>query len=163
MKRNNFIKSLLGLSLLAPLTTLGRRDGFHNRRIDPYSLLPTPCKAKEEVTFFTPEMLSRNNFGLFIINSKVKQITEKNIGYAATVSWKLCYQHNYWKNNGQEPVEYNRYGKANFLTDGWFCPIGGTYKQVCEYLNNNPYGEKFRLMTKEEVLYIISNRKQGFL
>ena len=35
-----------------------------------------------------------------------------------------------------------------------------------DYLNNNPHGEKFRIMTKEELFYILENRtnqKQLFL
>lgn len=143
MKRSKFIQTIIGL----PIVIMGL--SFKN-------------KSYGKV-IFTPEMLTRNNFGLFIINTRVKEITEQNIGYAATVSWKLSYTQRYWKNSNGVIGEFAGYGKVNFLTDGWFCPIGNTYEEVCKYLNNNPHGESFRLMTKEEVLYIITHRKQGFL
>jgi hypothetical protein len=143
MKRNTFLKTLLGLPFVAPLLSFSKA-------------------ANTAKIIFTPEMLRRNNYGLFIINTKVTDV-KKNPSYAATVAWKLCYQHNHWKNTNEEPQQFNVYGKVNFLTDGWFYPIGNTKEQVCEYLNNNPHGETFRLMTKEEVIYLITNRKQGFL
>lgn len=102
---------------------------------------------------FAEEMLVKHNYGLYIINKKCKNI-RKNPGYAATVSWKLTYQ--------SDP-KILKYTICNFLTDGWVYPIGDTYKKVCEWLNNNPNGEKYRIMTKAEVLYLISQRKQGFL
>ena len=128
MKRNTFLRGLFSASVLA--------------------LLPFKTKAERQnkVVEFTPEMLIKNNFGLYIINDKANVFERPD--YAATVAWKLSY-HN---NNG------GNYGKVNFLTDGWFCPIGNTYKDICEYLNNNPYGEKFRIMTKEELFYIINHR-----
>jgi hypothetical protein len=39
---------------------------------------------------FTPEMLNKNNFGLFIIRVFESEIKD-NVGYAATVSFKLGY------------------------------------------------------------------------
>lgn len=148
MKRNNFIKSLIGLPFIL-------------------SNLSFTKKAKEEVTHFTPEMLERNNFGLFIINAKVKELTKENVGYAATVSWKLTWNLGVAINEVYgtmiKVAEWPKYSKTNFLTDGWTFPIGNTHEEVCEYLNNNPHRHKFRVMTKEEVLFIISNRNQGFL
>jgi hypothetical protein len=89
------------------------------------------------------------------------------VGYASTVAWKLGYHNQTLVNTigGKvtERFDFPRYGKFNFLTDGWFFPIGHNYEEVCNYLNNNPHGETFRIMTKEEVVYIINNRKQGFI
>jgi len=148
MKRNNFIKSLLGLPLV-------------------FSSWSFKKEAKEEVTHFTPEMLDRNNYGLFIINSKVKEITKENIGYAATVSWKLTWNLgviiNHSDNKKVVAKEWSKYTMTNFLTDGFTYPLSYSKEGVCDFLNNDPDGEKYRLMTKEEVLFIISNRKQGFL
>jgi hypothetical protein len=129
------------------------------------SLKPTPQEPEE--TVFTPEMLLRHNYGLYIINVKARNI-RSNPSYASTVAYKLGYQIHAWRNtdNNGETTQNGRmtkYVKVNFLTDGWVCPIGNTYEEVCEYLNNNPYGEKFRLMTKEEVVFLITHRTQGFL
>ncbi len=151
MKRNQFLKMM---GLFPFLLGSVKQD-------------KTAILSKEEVTFFTPEMLSRNNFGLFVINSKVKEVTFKNLGYAATVAWKLTYHNQTLVNTLQGKItarfDFPRYMKTNFLTDGWSYPIGHNYEEVCNFLNNNEHGEKFRLMTKEEVLFIISNRNQGFL
>lgn len=103
-------------------------------------------------------MLSRYNYGLFIINVKAGDVlTTKNLGYAATVAWKLGYINCMLRDSNE------RYGKINAFTDGWFCPLARDKKAMCEWLNNNPYGEEYRLMTKEEVIFLISNRQQGFL
>lgn len=143
MKRNKFLKILLGLPFVAPILAF--------------------AKSKTEAVIFTPEMLSRHNYGLFIINIKATDVT-KRPGYAATVAWKLGYTNHFLLSSvTKEGNQYQRYTKTNFLTDGWVFPIGNTYEEVCEYLNNNPHGEKFRLMTKEEVIYLITNRQQGFL
>lgn len=110
-------------------------------------------------TIFTPEELSKHNFGLFIIRNTVENIEsiKENPSYAATVSFKLGYTNHKFINNDL------RYGKINFLTDGWFCPLAKDAEGLCEYLNNNLHGDEYRLMTKEEVIYLISNRQQGFL
>lgn len=103
-------------------------------------------------------MLSRYNYGLFIINVKAGDVlTSKNIGYCATIAWKLGYIDHVLRG------EDLRVGKMNVFTDGWFCPIAKNNKELCEWLNNNPYGEEYRLMTKEEVVFLITNRQQGFL
>lgn len=111
-------------------------------------------------TVFTPEMLSRHNYGLFIINNKVKDVKTRP-GYAATVSWKLTWQISSFAYLHDKPMA--KYGLSNFLTDGWFHPIGNTDEDVCKWLNDNPNGQEYRVMTPAEVLYIISHRKQGFL
>lgn len=104
-------------------------------------------------------MLLENNIGLFIINNKADVF--KNVNYAATVSWKLCYQIN--------SPNISRFGRCNFLTDGWFAPLYNdqikvdTHEELVVWLNNNPYKDEYRLMTKEEVLYLIQNRNQGFI
>lgn len=147
MKRNKFLKILVGLPFVAPLFSF--------------------IKPKAEAITFTPEMLKRHNYGLFVINVKATDVT-KNPGYAATVAWKLVWNFEHARNPPSKGVEkqvfrWSKYSMCNFLTDGWVYPIGNTYEEMCEYLNNNPHGEKYRLMTKEEVIYLITNRKQGFL
>lgn len=145
MKRNTFLKSLLVLPVIFSFST--------------------PKVRKNKVITFTPEMLSKNNVGLYIINDKADVV--KNPNYAATVAWKLSWNIMLAKNPkfklgdkecGGEEFRIPTYGKVNFLTDGWYCPIGNKCEDICEYLNNNPYGEKFRIMTKEELFYIIENR-----
>lgn len=146
MKRNTFLKSVLALPFVG-------------------GLLSFVSKPKEAVTVFTEEMLKRNNYGLFIINSKVTDVTQRP-GYAATQSFKLCWTLGVCRNEirGEYTlIEFPKYCIVDFLTDGMILPIGSTYADMLEYLNNNPYGEKYRLMTKEEVVYLITNRKQGFL
>lgn len=131
MKRITFLTSLLGS---IPL-------------LSSFKQIETSSKTQ-----FTVDDLVKNNYGLFIINDKVKDVT-KRPGYAATLCWKLGYTH----------TRSGGYTMTNFLTDGWTNHIGDTKQAVCEYLNNNPYGQKYRLMTKEEIIYLISNRNQGFL
>ncbi len=145
MNRLNFIKStgiFAGLSLF----------GFKK---------PEPQVKRNQVIEFTPEILKKNNFGLYLINDKADVV--KHPDYAATVSWKLGWNLGVATNNvGNEKIKvatWPKYGKINFLTDGWYCPIGNNYEEVCEYLNNNPHGEKFRILTKEELFYIINNRR----
>ena len=99
---------------------------------------------------FTIEELEKNNFGLFIIRYFDEDI-KTNVGYAATVSYKLSYQHH----------RDFKYGLVNFLSDGWFNPVCKTKEELCEILNTDKHG--YRLLTKEEVIYIINNRSQGFL
>ena len=113
---------------------------------------------------FTPEIITKYNFGLYIINVKADVV--KRPDYAATVSWKLGYH----INRTEKPTEsttdtekrvrliHNKYVMSNFLTDGWVTPIGNDYEEVCEYLNNNFYGEKFRIMTKDELFYLLNHR-----
>lgn len=130
MKRNTFLKSLLGLPFLFSFTE--------------------KTVKKNPVVTFTPEMLKKYNFGMYLINDKADVV--KNPDYSATVCWKLG-----WHLFVARP-EIPKYGKMNFLTDGWFHAIGHNYEDICEYLNNNPHGEKFRIMTKEELFYIIEHR-----
>lgn len=145
MNRNTFLKRIGVLSVLPLL-------GFD---------IPKSV-AKNKVIEFTPEIIKKYNFGLYLINDKADVV--RNPNYAATVAWKLC-----WTNDRKPKdipteeekkhlVRYNRYCKVNFLTDGWICPVGNSYEEVCEYLNNNPHGEKYRIMTKDELFYIINNR-----
>lgn len=109
-----------------------------------------------EKIVFTPEMLRRNNFGLFLIKDTVDDVT-KRPGYSATVSWKLGYINHKLENSEK------RYGLISFLTDGWFYPAAETIEELCDYINDNPHGVSYRLMTKEEVIFLLTTRKQGFL
>jgi hypothetical protein len=111
---------------------------------------------KKEPTVFTPEMLNKNNFGLYIIRAYDSNIKE-NVSYASTVSYKLGYI------NHRLVESKKRYGLISFLTDGWFLPVAENDQDICDYLNNLPEGQKFRLLTKEEVIYMIKHRTQGFL
>ena len=99
---------------------------------------------------FTEEELKLNNFGLFIIRATCTDIVS-DVNYAATVSFKIGYQM-----SGER-----KYGLINFLTDGWFNPMANTLAELCDLLNNDIDG--YRLMTKEEVCFLITYRKQGFL
>lgn len=126
-----------------------------------------PKLKTNKVIEFTPEIISKNNFGLYIINNKANVF--KNPDYAASVAWKLGYCNTNMVNTigtkVTERFQWNKYCKLQFLTDGWVFPIGNNYEEVCNYLNNNPYGEKFRIMTKEELFHIINyrtNAKQLF-
>ena len=151
MKRNTFLKSIggiLGLGLL----------GFKSK----------PTIKQNSVIIFTPEILKKYNFGLYIINDKADVMARPD--YAATVAWKLGWSLGVAKNadfylkgvkHKGETFEWPKYNKINFLTDGWIFPIGDTKEGVCNYLNNNEYGEKYRIMTKEELLYIINNRSNS--
>lgn len=143
MKRGKFL-TLIGAGALAPLF------GFESK----------PTVRRNKIITFTPEILKRYNFGLFLINDKADVV--KNPDYAATVSWKLGWSlgvaTNYISGKKVRAAEWPKYSKSNFLTDGWVCPLGDNYEQVCEYLNNNPHGEKYRIMTKDELFYIINHR-----
>ena len=88
MKRGAFLKLLFGLPFIAPL------------------LAKSQSVSSNKVIIFTPDMLKKHNFGLYIINSKADVF--KNPDYAATVAWKLGYN-----NHGKIP--YNKYGIINFL------------------------------------------------
>lgn len=145
MKRTTFLKSILALPFLS----------FSTEK---------PIK-KNPVIQFTPEILDKYNFGLYLINDKADVV--KNPDYSATVSWKLSWnimvikqpELNFIdKERRGKRFEIPKYGKVNFLTDGWYCPIGDTKQDICDYLNNNKYGEKFRIMTKEELIHIINHR-----
>ena len=142
MKRKTFLKSLLGLPILFSFKT--------------------ESVKKNKVVIFTPELISKNDIGLYIIKDKVDVF--KNPSYAATVAFKISWTLGVYVNElkGEKMRnEYPKYGLTNFLTDGRYCPIGNTYQDICDYLNNNPYGEKYRIMTKEELFYIIENRNNS--
>ena len=142
MKRTTFLKGLLGIPF------------FLSFRI--------PAQTKQNnVIEFTPEMLKKNNFGLYIINNKADVF--KNPDYSATVAWKLGYHLTPTvlgvnDTEQQHSLHCNKYFMSNFLTDGWACPIGNTYEDICEYLNNNPHGEEYRILTENELIHIIKSR-----
>lgn len=144
MKRNTFIKGILGLPILSL-----------------FSFKQAAVIKQNPVVEFTPDILKKHNFGLYIINIKANVVENPN--YAATVSWKLGYHLDIVEstNNIESKrlrLRHNKYFMSNFLTDGWATPIGDNYEEICEYLNNHHYGEKFRIMTKEELFYLIENR-----
>jgi len=147
MKRNDFIKFIgLGISTVG-LTSI---FGFKKRIII----------RRNKVITFTPEIIRKHNFGLYIINDNADVVNRPD--YSATVSWKLTWNLgvaiNYVSGKKVRAKEWPKYSKCNFLTDGWVCPLGDSYEEVCEYLNNNPHGEKYRIMTKEELFYMINHR-----
>lgn len=148
MNRNTFLRQIG----LGGLTALGLSF-----------ITPKPKVAKNKVIEFTPEILKKYNFGLYIINDKADVVDRPD--YAATVAWKLTYNLQVVVNNvkGKKEVvkEWPKHSITNFLTDGWAYPIGNTLEEVCEYLNNNPQGTKFRIMTKDELFYIINNRSNS--
>lgn len=143
MNRNNFLKKLTLGALSIPFL------GFKSETV-----------RKNKVIEFTPEILNKYNYGLYLINDKADVV--KNPDYAATVSWKLTWNSGVIVNNIDNKKivseSWCKYSITNFLTDGWTYPISSKKEEVCEYLNNNPYGHKFRIMTKEEVIYIMTHR-----
>lgn len=145
MKRSNFLRSLIILPFLPKV--VGAKPVVNTERI-----------------VFTPDMLNKGH-GLYIIRAGVDPYTHKRVGYAATVSWKICYRlGHYVKDMTPNQVivkDLNEYGIVNFLTDGFFHPISYDKVDVCNYLNSHTAG--FRPLTKEEVLYMIEQRQQGFL
>lgn len=146
MRRKDFLKNILSISLLSFL---------------PFKLFSgTPIIKPNLVSNFTPELMSKFNYGMYIINNKVDVIA--NPDYAATVVWKLVYQfsrqtykHSKYKYNYEHLPEN---GLCNILTDGWTYWVGSK-QDLCDYLNNNPYGEKYRILTKAELDYILNHRK----
>lgn len=129
MNRNSFLK-LLGLSSLG--TVFSSFDNKHKIK-------------SNKVVIFTPELLKKYNTGLYII----KDGTDVTLrpGYAATVSFKLVYHHL----DGRTVR-----GLCNFLTDGWTQLIGSE-QNICDFLNHGSF-QKYRIMTKEELIYIIENK-----
>ena len=144
MKRNQFLKTGLLASVIGLI---------------PFSIsAKTPAIKKNPVIEFTPENLSEFNVGTYIINDKAD--VENNVGYSVTVTWKLVWQMKYIKEvniANDKKVTLPKYGKCNVLSDGWTHWIGGK-AQLCEWLNNNPHGEKYRILTPEELQYMIANR-----
>ena len=148
MKRKSFLKLTIGLPFIS--TFLSAKSMF---KIN-----------KNPVIKFTSENLSEFNVGVYIIRHQTKNgyvaNVEINPDYCATVVWKLVYQLGYIVNNlkGEKVrVRFPKYGMCNVLTDGWTHWVGSK-EELCDYLNNNPYGETYRILTKEELLYIIENR-----
>lgn len=141
MKRNTFLKSLLGLSVASMF---------------PFNWLTASSIKKNRVIKFTPENISENNVGLYIIEDRAD--VEKYIGVGTTCVWKLVYQHKYNTVtkllNNEAKVELPKYGMCNVLTDGWTHWIGDK-QQLCDHLNEDG---KYRILTKEELIHIINNR-----
>lgn len=149
MKRNEFLKMGIGSALLSLI---------------PGSLFASPKKEilikKNPVIEFTPEVLSSFNVGMYIINDKAN--VENNVGYAVTVTWKIVYQMRYMTNTlgGKNEVikAGNTRGLCNVLTDGWTNWLAHNKEDLCVWLNDNPYGEKFRILTPEELNYMLAHR-----
>lgn len=151
MKRSSFLKLGLTLPFIGAFS---------------FKALGSPEKKIKQnpVIEFTKENLSEFNVGTYVIRHKTGKgyiaDVEANPNYCATVVWKLVYQLGYAVNNLQGEkvkVEFPKYGLCNVLTDGWTHWVGSK-EELCDYLNNNPYGETYRILTKEELFYIIENR-----
>ena len=113
---------------------------------------------KNPVIEFTPENISEFNVGLYVIEDRADVVKFSGVGVGCV--WKLVYQVGYTVNNlqGQKvQVKFPKYGLCNALTDGWTYWVGSK-EQLCTYLNDNPHGVKYRILTKEELLYIINHR-----
>lgn len=140
MKRNNFLKLGIGIPLLGMFS---------------FKSISKELEIKKNpVIEFTPENLSEFNVGTYIIKDGADVIT--NLNWSTTVVYKLV-----WQITLQRPfkdkVKVLKYGMCNALTDGWTYWIGDK-KELCDYLNNGPYGDKYRILTLEEMIYIIKNR-----
>lgn len=149
MKRNNFLKLGIGIPLLGMFS---------------FKSFPKKCIKENPVIIFTSKNLSEFNSGTYIIRHTNKSKYRTNVmhrpDYAATVTWKLVYQMGYAINNikGEKiKIKFPKYGLCNVLTDGWTYWVGSK-EELCNYLNNNPYGNTYRVLTKEELYYIIENR-----
>lgn len=148
MNRKQFLKT----GLISMLLGLFPFNIFSNEKV---------FIKKNPLITFTPEILSQYNVGLYIINDKAD--VTKNLGYANTVTWKLVWQFERQRNNGTPINGLPKYGLCNALTDGWTYWIANSKEELCSYLNDNPYGDKYRILTPEELIYIVkhrSNQKQ---
>ena len=103
-----------------------------------------------KVVEFTPEILNDYNYGLFLI--KAETDIYKRPDYAATVIYKLGYTI-LPKSKG-----IPKYGLSSAITDGWFNPVANNDEEMCEWLNNNKHGVKYRILKYEELEYILKHR-----
>lgn len=115
----------------------------------------SPLKGNDSF-IWTKEYLDKTGACSFIIKKNVD--IYKDPGYASTVSWKLGFQISL----KSLKKSADKYGKINFLTDGWFCPLANNYENLADYLNGDEGSVGYRPMTKEEVIYLINQRDQGF-
>lgn len=93
--------------------------------------------------------------------NNVLVLQNKNVNYAATVVSKFVWQIEMSQvvkhmNLGKK-IRLPKYGLSNALTDGWTHWIGSK-EEVCEFLNENTFGTQYRILTPEELIYIIQNR-----
>lgn len=117
-----------------------------------------PFVKKNPVITFTVEILKKYNVGIWLIQDDADVVT--NPSYAATVVWKLVYNMGNFKHVNSERTKFGipRYGRCNVFTDGWTDFICDNKEELCDYLNNNPYGKKFRIMTPDELHYLTDNK-----
>ena len=87
--------------------------------------------------------------GLFIIKETASKPITKNLDFAKTATFKICYSH-----------KTNEYTLCNILTDGLLIGHYENEDVLIEYLNKDDKG--FRPLTKEEMLEMLADTKQGF-
>lgn len=100
------------------------------------------------IIVFTPENLNEFNFGVHVIKDPANVF--KRTGYSCTVTYKLV-----WQIAGNGGI--NKYGLCNSLTDGWTHWIGDK-QELCDYLNDNPNGHTYRIITPTELKYMINSK-----
>jgi hypothetical protein len=106
-----------------------------------------------KLVLFTEELVFKNNYGLYLIldSPYTRKLIEEEMvekaSYLATVSVKLIW--NFSK---------KKYGFCNFLTDG-FCIFVGSKEELLNTLNNSE--DKYRILTKEELYFIIDNKSNS--
>lgn len=99
--------------------------------------------------------------------------TIEDDGYLSTILWKVGYT------VGGKRKTYNRYCiismSDGWVLNGWYDKNGSknakdwifkafnTIQDLVEYLNNNPYDNKWRMATKDEVLRVINYQKSRWL
>jgi len=88
--------------------------------------------------------------GMFIIRESSKK-PSKDITFTRTVTSQITWSHGRTNTN---------YGLTSVMTDGWFCPIGKNKQSLADHLNNDEFG--YRPATKEEILDMLIDNKQGF-
>jgi hypothetical protein len=88
--------------------------------------------------------------GLYIIRESSPK-GSANLSFARTVVFKIGFSFS---------KGIPKYGKISCLTDGLFCPLGETTKDIADQLNADEIG--YRPLTKEEYIKLIENTNQGF-
>jgi len=102
---------------------------------------------KETLYTFTEQDF--NGSGQYLIRGKKGKELEvfKNGGRLSTFMYKVGYIMEKGNNN---------YALMS-MSDGWILPKGSKSALV-KYLNDNPYNDKYRFATKEEVIMVIESQ-----
>lgn len=91
--------------------------------------------------------------GLFIIRKNINGKTPKDMDFARTVLFKICYI--------LAKSDLPKWGICEILTDGLYTPIGDTKQDVADFLNRDSKG--YEPLSKEYMLKLVEHTRQGFL